>query len=243
MKLQIGSRSSYLLLLLYVRFPDVLQQWLGNVSQPISKWNLDWTFLGSFVCANLIHIGSGDCRGVRATNSRAVKEMNLITPYKGLQLAACCNSCNGVLKHFRSALMKHVWQKKLRPQVLYPLFGSFLYAHQEIEPDLFHQHLEGVNLYMFVCPNPYFSFGQGMTRWRDSSHPLTAGEKKADCGSSDAISWHQIQMHRTQMQSDGTQIQWNWLCTVYILWESKTIKRMVFRGPERELPLLQPVKI
>ena len=29
----------------------------------------------------------------------------------------------------------------------------------------------------------------------------------------------------------------------YIPWESKTIKRMVFRGPERELPLLQPVKI
>ena len=26
------------------------------------------------------------------------------------------------------------------------------------------------------------------------------------------------------------------------VWESKTIKRMVFRGPERELPLLQPVK-
>ena len=25
-------------------------------------------------------------------------------------------------------------------------------------------------------------------------------------------------------------------------WESKAIKRMVFRGPERELPLLQPVK-
>ena len=30
---------------------------------------------------------------------------------------------------------------------------------------------------------------------------------------------------------------------LYIPWESKTIKRMVFRGPERELPLLQPVKI
>ena len=26
-------------------------------------------------------------------------------------------------------------------------------------------------------------------------------------------------------------------------WESKTIKRMVFRGTERELPLLQPVNI
>ena len=32
----------------------------------------------------------------------------------------------------------------------------------------------------------------------------------------------------------------NQLC---IPWESKTIKRMVFRGPERELPLLRPVKI
>ena len=33
------------------------------------------------------------------------------------------------------------------------------------------------------------------------------------------------------------------LVYIYIPCESKTITRMVFRGPERELPLLQPVKI
>ena len=54
----------------------------------------------------------------------------------------------------------------------------------------------------------------------------------AICRSSDQVSIHGANERRTDVWS-------NFLGYTVIPWESKTIKRMVFRRPERELPMFE----